>query len=90
MSLLVQKSIDIIVKEKYPTIETLRMEVRNMESPPGGSQGGPARAQIWSGSYGESAKVNQFKKNLGAPPLPDTGWGSQLAGHILTRFKAQH
>ena len=61
-------------EEKYPTIETLRMEVRNMESPPGGSQGGPARAQIWSGSYGESAKVNQFKKNLGAPPLPDTGW----------------
>ena len=61
-------------KENYPTIETLRMEVRNMEGPPGGSQGGPARAQIWSGSYGESAKVNQFKKNLGAPPLPDTGW----------------
>ena len=33
-------------EEKYPTIETLRMEVRNMENPPGGSQGGPARAQI--------------------------------------------
>ena len=30
---------------------------------------------IWSGSYGLNAKVNQSKKNLGAPPLPGVGWG---------------
>ena len=31
---------------------------------------GVENPQIWSESYGLYAEVNQFKKNLGAPPLP--------------------
>ena len=45
------------------------------EQPQAGSKKDAFFETIWSASYGLSAKVNQSKKNLGAPPLPVLGFG---------------
>ena len=49
-------------EENYPTIETLRMEVRNMESPPGGSQGGPPGLKYDRDHMAKAQKLTSLKR----------------------------
>ena len=52
----------IFFEENYPTIETLRMEVRNMESPPGGSQGGPPGLKYDRDHMAKAQKLTSLKR----------------------------